>query len=60
MNRCVSSPRLDVSHALTHEHMTAKVQCSCGSVVEHYVSSAKGHEFSSQGKHILTKKKIIV
>ncbi len=28
--------------------------CSCGSVVEHRVSSAKGHGFSSQGTHILT------
>ncbi len=29
---------------------------SCGSVVEHCVSSAKGHGFNSQGTHILTKK----
>ncbi len=27
--------------------------CSCGSVVEHYVSSAKGRGFNSQGTHIL-------
>ncbi len=30
--------------------------CSCGSVVEHCVSSAKGHGFNSQGTHILRKK----
>ncbi len=29
--------------------------CSCGSVVEHCVSSAKGCGFNSQGTHILTK-----
>ncbi len=29
--------------------------CSCGSVVEHCVSSAKGHGFNSQGTHILIK-----
>ncbi len=28
---------------------------SCGSVVEHCVSSAKGRGFNSQGTHILTK-----
>ncbi len=30
--------------------------CSCGSVVEHCVSSAKGHGLNSQGTHILIKK----
>ncbi len=30
--------------------------CSCGSVVEHCISSAKGCGFDSQGTHILTKK----
>ncbi len=30
--------------------------CSCGSVVEHCVSSAKGCGFNSQGTHILIKK----
>ncbi len=30
--------------------------CSCGSVVEHCVSSAKGRGFNSQGTHILIKK----
>ncbi len=30
--------------------------CSCGSVVEHCVSSAKGRGFNSQGTHIMTKK----
>ncbi len=29
--------------------------CSCGSVVEHCVSSAKGCGFNSQGTHILKK-----
>ncbi len=29
--------------------------CSCGSVVEHCVSSAKGCGFNSQGTHVLTK-----
>ncbi len=33
------------------------LQCSCGSVVEHCVSSAKGCGFNSQGTHILIKKK---
>ncbi len=32
---------------------------SCGSVVEHCVSSAKGCGFNSQGTHILIKKKCI-
>ncbi len=31
------------------------LQCSCGSVVEHCVSSAKGCGFNSQGTHILIK-----
>ncbi len=31
-------------------------QCSCGSVVEHCVSSARGCGFSCQETHILTKK----
>ncbi len=30
------------------------MRCSCGSVVEHCVSSAKGCGFNSQGTHILT------
>ncbi len=30
-------------------------ECSCGSVIEHYVSSAKGCGFNSQGTHIQTK-----
>ncbi len=30
--------------------------CSCGSVVEHCVNSAKGHGFDSQGTHIVIKK----
>ncbi len=30
------------------------ISYSCGSVVEHCVSSAKGHGFNSQGTHILT------
>ncbi len=30
--------------------------CSCGSVVEHCVSNAKGCGFNSHGTHILTKK----
>ncbi len=29
--------------------------CSCGSVVEHCISSAKGRGFNSQGTHILKK-----
>ncbi len=29
--------------------------CSCGSVVEHYVSTAKGCGFDSQGTHIVIK-----
>ncbi len=33
------------------------IQCSCGSVVEHCVSNAKGCGFNSQGTHILTKNK---
>ncbi len=32
--------------------------CSCGSVVEHCVSSAKGCGFNSLGTHILTKKHV--
>ncbi len=32
-----------------------KQKCSCGSVVEHCVSSAKGCGFDSQGTHILIK-----
>ncbi len=32
------------------------LKCSCGSVVEHCVSSAKGCGFDSQEKHILMKK----
>ncbi len=32
-------------------------ECSCGSVVEHCISSAKGCGFNSQGTHILIKKK---
>ncbi len=35
-------------------------QCSCGSVVEHCVSSAKGCGFDSQGTHILIKKKNVL
>ncbi len=31
------------------------IECSCGSVVEHCVSSAKCCGFNSQGTHILTK-----
>ncbi len=31
------------------------LQCSCGSVVEHCVSSAKGRGFNSQGTHIVIK-----
>ncbi len=30
--------------------------CSCGSVIEHCVSSAKGRGFNSQGTHVLIKK----
>ncbi len=37
-----------VSFALVHP-------CSCGSVVEHCISSAKGCGFNSQGTHILIK-----
>ncbi len=29
------------------------IQCSCGSVVEHCVSSTKGCGFNSQGTHVL-------
>ncbi len=32
------------------------VMCSCGSMVEHCVSSAKGCGFDSQGTHILMTK----
>ncbi len=32
-----------------------KGKCSCGSVVEHCVSSAKGCGFDSQGTHIVIK-----
>ncbi len=32
--------------------------CSCGSVVEHCVSSAKGRGFNSQGIHMLRKKNV--
>ncbi len=32
-----------------------KIFCSCDSVVEHCVNSAKGYGFDSQGTHILTK-----
>ncbi len=32
------------------------LKCTCGSVVEHCVSSAKGCGFNSQGTHILIKK----
>ncbi len=35
------------------------VMCSCGSVVEHCVSSAKGCGFNSQGTHMLIKKQCI-
>ncbi len=34
-------------------------KCSCGSEVEHCVSSAKGCGFNSEGTHILTKDKSI-
>ncbi len=37
----------------THIHTYIHI-CYCGSVVEHCVSSAKGHGFNSQGKHSLT------
>ncbi len=33
------------------------MMCSCGSVVEHCVSSAKGCGFNSQGTHLLIKTK---
>ncbi len=36
-------------------HQTDVFQCSCGSVVEHCVSSAKGCGFDSQGTQILMK-----
>ncbi len=36
-----------------------KAKCSCGSVVEHCVSSAKGCGFNSLGTHILMKNNII-
>ncbi len=34
---------------------TVYIECSCGSVVEHCISSAKRCGFNSQGTHILTK-----
>ncbi len=34
------------------QHYPLEVLCSCGSVVEHCVSSAKGCGFNSQGTHI--------
>ncbi len=40
------------SHILETLYM---LLCSCGSVVEHCVSNAKGCGFNSQGTHILTK-----
>ncbi len=41
----------------SHLHIMYNYKCSCGSVVEHCVSSAKGCGFDSQGTHILIKKK---
>ncbi len=40
---------------LKHSSPLMLCWCSCGSVVEHCVSSAKGCGFNSQGTHILTK-----
>ncbi len=37
---------------------TQKILCSCGSMVEHCVSNAKGYGFDSQGTRILIKKHI--
>ncbi len=38
---------------------TSGIRCSCGSAVEHCVSSTKGCGFNSQGTRILTEKKCI-
>ncbi len=54
---CVLSPLLYslYTHSCVSSHSsTSIIRCPCGSVVEHYVSSAKGCGFNSQGTHILT------
>ncbi len=39
----------------SHCDLITSILCSCGSVVEHCVSSAKGCGFDSQGTHLLMK-----
>ncbi len=47
---------LILQHDNARPHVARICKCSCGSVVEHCVSSAKGCGFNSQGTHIQTKK----
>ncbi len=49
MSRCVR-------RCIITQFITLHFLCTCGSVVEHCVSSAKGRGFNSQGTHILIKK----
>ncbi len=47
---------LDMIKCVFTDPRTLVTRCSCGSVVEHCISSAKGCGFDSQGTHILIKK----
>ncbi len=47
--------RLHTIHSSSCPITGLSLRCSCCSVVEHCVSSAKGCEFNSQGTHIQTK-----
>ncbi len=50
-----SKPFLDVTIGISCFWLFLVFGCSCGSVVEHCVSSAKGCGFDSQGTHIVMK-----
>ncbi len=45
--------QMTIKYLLTFLNPFHRIQCSCGSVVEHCVSSTKGCGFNSQETHIL-------
>ncbi len=47
---------MEANALVLNKDTNMQLLCSCGSVVEHCVSSAKGCGFNSQETHILIKK----